>query len=210
MRRPVSSHSCHYSPSPEGQPPQLHLWPNVVFLRTSIEGVTTTFFGRTIKRPERTHSHQDSDCHKESGMSQATSYDRECSQTSHASSAEPVAPNTTEAAGPVVEAPLHTTCQLIFWPAKSKPVKAHRSGNEKGENEEMEAKPTQRHSQDRTPPASAAPTYIQKTNEDLNSESGNLRLHLRGGDLEEDCCAGLFGGLCLSFACCQIFCPDSQ
>ena len=182
----------------------------MVFLRSSDEGTTTTLFGRTFKTPGTPSLHQNPDNHSEPTMSQDDSDGKKPPKRADGPSAEQGPSDSRESAGTVVDAQPHRTGQPVFWPGKFKPVKGHRNEHEKANSKETGIDQSQHHRHDVGASSGAPRNHAQHLSLVVDSDDSKLKLHLRGGDLEEDCCAGLFGGLCLSFACLQVFCPDPQ
>ena len=196
----------HWYSSHGHQSAKLRLCMDMVFLRSSVEGITTTFFGKTIKKPERSFPKQASD----TTMTQDTSHKDNAAHALDVDSKEQKTSDSASSAGIIVAAQPHHTSRPIFWPDKFKPMRGARSEHGRLDNEETETTYSQHQYPEREPFSPPARTDAQEADHGGDSKAKKDIMHLRGGDLEEDCCAGLFGGLCLSFACLQVFCPDPQ
>ena len=143
-------------------------------------------------------------------MPEDTSHDEKAMQASDDTLKEKTRSDVTKSTGTIVEAQPHRTVKPIFWPDKFKPLRAARSDRERADSEKAGTTPSEH--QHPGSEASSPPTQTKVNAADQGPDDKNTKnvMHIRGGDLEEDCCAGLFGGLCLSFACLQVFCPDPQ
>ena len=143
-------------------------------------------------------------------MDEDTSYDEKPTQASYVTSKERTSSDVTKLTGSVVEVQPHRTGRPIFWPDKFKPLRAARSDREMADSGRAETTQSEHQHTERKVSSPSARIDAQEADQGADSKAGKDTMHLRGGDLEEDCCAGLFGGLCLSFACLQVFCPDPQ
>ena len=115
------------SPSHQPRPPQLRLSVIMVFLRSSVEGISATFFGKTIKKPETPFPRQSAD----NTMPRDTLHDEKAMQASDDTSEEQTSSDVTMLTGTVVEAQPHRTGKPMFWPDKFKPLRAARSDRER-------------------------------------------------------------------------------
>ena len=143
-------------------------------------------------------------------MPEDTSHDEKAMHVSDNTSKEQSRSGVTKSIGTIVEAQPHRTGKPIFWPDKFKPLRAARSDREEADSGMAETTESEHQHPGRDASSPPTQTNLNEADQGIDSKAKKDTMHLRGGDLEEDCCAGLFGGLCLSFACLQVFCPDPQ